>query len=142
MTTLRNWLSERRAMMVKFAHAVEGLITIALIAMGAGASGYFFAQYQMRAFVLEERADHVAEIERLQRTYAETLAYLTTKASATADAAESAANESAKAATDSAKAAKRAVAPSQTAPTSISEAQRTDINRKIEAINRKVREKE
>lgn len=145
MATLREWLAGRRVMLAKFVAAVEGIITILAIATGGGACGYFFAQYQMRTFMLEERADHVAEIERLQRTYADTLGYLTSKAGATADAAEAAATQSAQAAVeakDSARAAKRVTVPAApSATTPISETQRNEVNRKIEAVNRKVREK-
>lgn len=145
MGKVADWIAARRDAITTLQQAVLGVLVVLLQWLGAGAVGYFYAQSQMRAFVIEERADHLAEIDRLQKNYADTLGYLTSKASATADAAEAAATQSAVAATeakDTAKAAKRAVAPAAPATPSISEAQRADINRKIEAINRKVREKE
>ena len=131
-------------MFQKIGHAIEGMLTIALIALGGGASGYFFAQYQMRTFLIDERANHVAELERMQSVYTATIAAMAPKLERIADATEASATASAKAAVNTSEATRvtkqtaRAAAPQ----TPMNEAQRKEVNQKIEDANRKARGKE
>lgn len=147
MAKLYDWLKSRASALRRIGHAVEGLTVIGFFALGSGAAGYFFAQSQMRDDMVRERAEHLAEIDRLQKTYAETMAYVSQRVGETAKAAQVAADQSAQAAVeakDTAKAAKRAVgATPAAAPAAapISEAQRAEVNRKIDQANQKVRGK-
>lgn len=142
MASLREWVRGRRAYFAKIGHAIEGITVILLIALGAGAVGYGIAQSQARETIVEERANHQAEIERLQRTYTETLAIIAPQLKGIAKDVSQAATASAQAAVstaEAAKSAKRAAAPvANAAP--ITEAQRSDTNRKIEEANRKVKD--
>lgn len=140
-----DWIKGKRHRLVMVGQALEGIVIVLLQWLGAGAVGYFIAQAQVRNFVIEERADHLAEIQRLQETYTNTLGYMSAQAKRAADSSQEAADQSAQAAVqskDTARAAKKAVGQNSGNGTSpITEAQRSEVNRKIEAVNRKVKEK-
>lgn len=134
MARLRDWLASHRATFTRLAHMLEAVTLMALMVGGGAGAGYALCQWQFRDLMAQQRDDHQAEIGRLQSAYSQTLAALTPKVSQAAGAAAEAAEASAEAA----KSAKRATRAAPARP--LTEAERNQVNRDIEAANRKVRE--
>ena len=141
MGKLRDWVSRHHATFRRVAHMTEAITLVLVIAMGGAVAGYSTALWRMQEEVVQLRADHVAEIERLQRTYAMTLQALAPQLGDIAETASAAAGAAAQAAETSAEAARTV---KQTAarnkPVPLSEAERSRVNEAIEAANRKLRE--
>ncbi|GLC97850.1 hypothetical protein Tamer19_72590 [Cupriavidus sp. TA19] len=115
-------------------------VTVLILLLGGGmGTGYLFCVWQYRDLMAQQRDDHQAEIARLQSAYSQTLEALTPKVSQAAGAAAEAAEASAEAA-KSVKRAARAVPAPAAAARPLTEAERNQVNRDIEAANRKVRE--
>ncbi|QEZ47169.1 hypothetical protein [Cupriavidus oxalaticus] len=134
MARLRDWLARHRATFVRTAHMLEAVTLMALMVGGGAGAGYALCQWQFRDLMAQQRDDHQGEIARLQSAYSQTLEALTPKVSQAAGAAAQAAEASAEAA----KSAKRAT---RAAPArALTEAERNQVNRDIEAANRKVKE--
>lgn len=138
MARLRDWVASHRATFWRVAHMLEALTLMALMVGGGAGAGYALCQWQFRELMAQQRDDHQAEIGRLQSAYSQTLEALTPKVSQAAGAAAQAAEASAEAA-KSAKRATRA-APAPAPARALTEAERNQVNRDIEAANRKVRE--
>ena len=146
---VHSWMLRYRVKLTQIGHMLEAVTVLVLLLGGGAGSGYLFCQWQSRDMLAEQREDHQREIERLQDAYTRTLEALTPKvsqaATAVAEAAEASA-QTAKASAETAKAVKRAAtraapAPAAPAPAKpVTEAERLQINRDIEAANRKVRE--
>ncbi len=134
MARLRDWLARHRATFVRTAHMLEAVTLMALMVGGGAGAGYALCQWQFRDLMAQQRDDHQGEIARLQSAYSQTLEALTPKVSQAAGAAAQAAEASAEAA----KSAKRATR--ATPARALTEAERNQVNRDIEAANRKVKE--
>ncbi|MFC4431390.1 hypothetical protein [Cupriavidus respiraculi] len=116
---------------------------VLVLAMGGAVGGYALAQWQAQEAVIQLRADHVAEIERMQRTYALTLQALAPKITAIAETASAAAGAAAEAAVSSAEVAqtaKRVAQGKPTTPAPLTAAERARANSAIEAAKRKLQE--
>lgn len=140
MARIRDWLARHRATFARTAHMLEAVTLMALMVGGGMGAGYALCQWQFRDQLAQQRDDHQAEIARLQGAYTQTLEALTPKVTAAAGAAAQAAEASVEAAKSVKRAARPATAPASTAPRPLTEAERQDVNRDIEAANRKVRE--
>ncbi|WP_317925659.1 hypothetical protein [Cupriavidus sp. TA19] len=139
MARLRDWLARYRATFVLVGHRMEAVTVLILLLGGGMGTGYLFCVWQYRDLMAQQRDDHQAEIARLQSAYSQTLEALTPKVSQAAGAAAEAAEASAEAA-KSVKRAARAVPAPAAAARPLTEAERNQVNRDIEAANRKVRE--
>ena len=139
MARIREWMARHRATFVRTAHMLEAITLMALMVGGGMGAGYALCQWQSREILAQQRDDHQAEIARLQAAYSQTLEALTPKVAAAANASAQAAEASVEAA-KSVKRAARPVPPPAAAPRPLTEAERQDVNRDIEAANRKVRE--
>lgn len=139
MARLRDWLARYRAKFILVGHRMEAVTVLILLLGGGMGTGYLFCVWQYRELMAQQRDDHQAEIARLQEAYTKTLAVLTPKVAAAANASAQAAEASVEAA-KSVKRAARPVPPPATAARPLTEAERQDVNRDIEAANRKVRE--
>ncbi|URF02776.1 hypothetical protein [Cupriavidus campinensis] len=137
MARIREWIAQHRATFGRIAHMLEAVTLMALMMGGGVGAGYALCQWQARDQLAQQRGDHQAEIARLQAAYSQTLAVLTPKVAEAANASALAAEASVEAA-KSVKRATRPAAPAAARP--LSEAERQDVNRDIEAANRKVRE--
>lgn len=142
MAKVREWLDRHRAQFRRVAHMTETVTLVLVIAMGGAAGGYWFAQWQVRDLVVQLRTDHVAEIERMQATYALTLQALAPKINDIAQTAQQAAGAAAEAAVTSAEVAQAAkkVAQGGTGARPLTEAERARANAAIDAANRKLQE--
>jgi len=138
MARIREWMARHRATFVRTAHMLEAITLMALMVGGGMGAGYALCQWQSREILAQQRDDHQAEIARLQAAYSQTLEALTPKVAAAANASAQAAEASVEAA-KSVKRAARPVPPPAVAPRTLTEAERQDVNRDIEAANRKVR---
>ncbi|MCY1271600.1 hypothetical protein D9M68_223020 [compost metagenome] len=136
MAKLRDWIDHHRATFRRLAHMFEALTLMALMVGGGAGAGYALCQWQLRDLMAQQRDDHQAEIGRLQSAYSQTLEALTPKVSQAAGAAAEAAEASAEAAKSVKRATRAAPAPARP----LTEAERNQLNRDIEAANRKVRE--
>lgn len=136
MARIREWMARHRATFVRTAHMLEAVTLLVLMVGGGMGAGYALCQWQSRETLAQQRDDHQAEIARLQRAYGQTLEALTPKVAAAASASAQAAEAS----VEAAKSVKRATQPAPAAPRALSEAERQEVNRDIEAANRKVRE--
>ncbi|SPA44822.1 hypothetical protein [Cupriavidus taiwanensis] len=136
MAKLRDWIARHRATFTRVAHMLEAVTLMALMVGGGTGAGYALCQWQFRDLMAQQRDDHQAEIGRLQSAYSQTLEALTPKVSQAAGAAAEAAEASAEAA----KSVKRAARVAPALPRPLTEAERNQVNRDIEAANRKVRE--
>lgn len=136
MAKLRDWIARHRATFIRVAHMLEAVTLMALMVGGGAGAGYALCQWQFRDLMAQQRDDHQAEIGRLQSAYSQTLEALTPKVSQAAGAAAEAAEASAEAA----KSVKRAARAAPAQPRPLTEAERNQVNRDIEAANRKVRE--
>lgn len=136
MAKLRDWIARHRATFTRVAHMLEAVTLMALMVGGGAGAGYALCQWQFRDLMAQQRDDHQAEIGRLQSAYSQTLEALTPKVSQAAGAAAEAAEASAEAA----KSVKRAARAAPAQPRPLTEAERNQVNRDIEAANRKVRE--
>ena len=132
MARLRDLLARYRALLVRLGHLLEAFTVMILMVGGGMGAGYALCQWQFRDQIAQQRDDHQAEIARLEA--------LTPKVTAAAGAAAQAAEASVEAAKSVKRAARPATAPASTAPRPLTEAERQDVNRDIEAANRKVRE--
>lgn len=139
MARIRDWLARYRALLVRLGHMVEAFTVMILMVGGGMGAGYALCQWQFRDQMAQQRDDHQAEIARLQGAYTQTLEALAPKVTAAAGAAAQAAEASVEAA-KSVKRASRPLSPAAAAPRPLTEAERQDVNRDIEAANRKVRE--
>ncbi|MNN17434.1 hypothetical protein D3C81_1306220 [compost metagenome] len=115
---------------------LEAVTLMALMVGGGAGAGYALCQWQFRDLMAQQRDDHQAEIARLQAAYSQTLEALTPKVSQAAGAAAEAAEASAEAAKSAKRATRAAPAPAR----ALTETERNQVNRDIEAANRKVRE--
>lgn len=140
MGKLRDWVSRHHATFRRVAHMTEAITLVLFIAMGGAVAGYSTALWRMQEEVVQLRADHVAEIERLQRTYAMTLQALAPQLGNIAETASAAAGAAAQAAETSAEAARTVKQAARFKPEPLSEAERSRVNGAIEAANRKLRE--
>lgn len=142
MARLREWLSRYRATFVLVGHRMEAVTVLILLLGGGMGTGYLFCVWQYRELMAQQRDDHQAEIARLQDAYTQTLKALTPKVEAAASASAQAAEASVEAVKSVKRAARPAAAPMPTPPGQrpLTEAERQDVNRDIEAANRKVRE--
>jgi hypothetical protein len=68
MAKLREWVGRNMAMFRRAAHVCEAVTLLLVVAMGGGVAGYSLAIWQAREAMIEQRADHLAEIERMQET--------------------------------------------------------------------------
>jgi hypothetical protein len=136
MGKLRDWVASHQATFRRLAHMCEAVTLMALMVGGGAGAGYALCQWQFRELMAQQRDDHQAEISRLQSAYSQTLEALTPKVSQAAGAAAEAAEASAEAA----KSVKRAARAAPAQPRPLTEAERNQVNRDIEAANRKVRE--
>ncbi len=136
MGKLRDWIANHLATLRRLAHMCEAVTLIGLMVGGGVGAGYALCQWQFRELMALQRDDHQAEIGRLQKAYSETLEALSPKVSQAAGAAAQAAEASAEAAKSAKRATRAAPAPAK----SLTEAERQQVNRDIEAANRKVRE--
>ncbi|SPD47488.1 hypothetical protein [Cupriavidus neocaledonicus] len=136
MGKLRDWVANHVATLRRLAHMCEAVTLIGLMVGGGAGAGYALCQWQFRDLMAQQREDHQAEIGRLQSAYSQTLEALTPKVSQAAGAAAEAAEASAEAAKSVKRAARAAPAPVRP----LTEAERNQVNRDIEAANRKVRE--
>lgn len=136
MARLRDWVASHRATFWRVAHMLEAITLMALMVGGGAGAGYALCQWQFRELMAQQRDDHQAEIGRLQSAYSQVLEALTPKMSQAAGAAAQAAEASAEAA----KSAKRATRAAPPPARALTEAERNQVNRDIEAANRKVRE--
>ncbi|MCA3236198.1 MAG: hypothetical protein INH06_28460 [Cupriavidus sp.] len=139
MAKLRDWLARYRAKFILVGHRMEAVTVLILLLGGGMGTGYLFCVWQYRELMAQQRDDHQAEIARLQEAYTQTLAALTPKVAAAANASAQAAEASVEAA-KSVKRAARPVPPPAAEARPLTEAERQDVNRDIEAANRKVRE--
>ncbi|MGN8554663.1 UNVERIFIED_CONTAM: hypothetical protein OHV15_18985 [Microbacterium sp. SLM126] len=139
MAKLRDWLARYRAKFILVGHRMEAVTVLILLLGGGMGTGYLFCVWQYRELMAQQRDDHQAEIARLQEAYTQTLAALTPKVAAAANASAQAAEASVEAA-KSVKRAARPVPPPAAAARPLTEAERQDVIRDIEAANRKVRE--
>ncbi|MCA3184640.1 MAG: hypothetical protein INH12_29595 [Cupriavidus sp.] len=139
MAKLRDWLARYRAKFILVGHRMEAVTVLILLLGGGMGTGYLFCVWQYRELMAQQRDDHQAEIARLQEAYTQTLAALTPKVAAAANASAQAAEASVEAA-KSVKRAARPVPPPAAVARPLTEAERQDVNRDIEAANRKVRE--
>ncbi|NYH98653.1 hypothetical protein [Cupriavidus plantarum] len=142
MARIREWLARHRAGFVRTAHMLEAVTLMALMVGGGIGAGYALCQWQSREILAQQRDDHQAEIARLQDAYTQTLKALTPKVEAAASASAQAAEASVEAIKSVKRAARPAAVPTPTPPGQrpLTEAERQDVNRDIEAANRKVRE--
>lgn len=142
MAKVRDWLDRHRAQFRRIADRTGTVSMVLVIAMGGAAGGYWIAQWQARDLFVQMRADHVAEIERLQSTYADTLQALAPKIDDIAQTAQQAAGAAAEAAVTSAAVAQAAkkVTQGSAIPRPLTEAERARANAAIEAANRKLQE--
>jgi len=140
MARIREWMARHRATFVRTAHMLEAVTLLVLMVGGGMGAGYALCQWQSREMLAQQRDDHQAEIARLQGAYSQTLEALTPKVAAAASASAQAAEASVEAAKSVKRATRPAPAAAPTAPRPLSEAERQDVNRDIEAANRKVRE--
>ncbi|CAG9172350.1 hypothetical protein CURE108131_23255 [Cupriavidus respiraculi] len=143
MSKVREWVERNRAAFLRAAHLCEAVSLVLLIAVGGGVAGYSIALWQAREAMIEQRADHLAEIERMQETYGITLRALVPKINDIAQTASEAAGAAAEAAVTSAEVAqtaKRVAQGKASGPTPLTEAERAKANSAIEAANRKLRE--
>ncbi|WP_423192994.1 hypothetical protein [Cupriavidus sp. H18C2] len=140
MARLRDLLARYRALLVRLGHLLEAFTVMILMVGGGMGAGYALCQWQFRDLMAQQRDDHQAEIGRLQGVYSKTLEVLTPNVAAAAGAAAKAAEASEEAAKSVKRAVRPATAPASTAPRPLTEAERQDVNRDIEAANRKVRE--
>nr|WP_315596076.1 hypothetical protein [uncultured Cupriavidus sp.] len=139
MARIREWMARHRATFVRTAHMLEAVTLMALMVGGGMGAGYALCQWQSREMLAQQRDDHQAEIARLQGAYSQTLEALTPKVAAAANASAQAAEASVEAAKSVKRAARAPAVPAPVART-MSEADREQVNRDIEAANRKVRE--
>lgn len=139
MARLRDWLARYRAKFILVGHRMEAVTVLILLLGGGMGTGYLFCVWQYRELMAQQRDDHQAEIARLQDVYTQTLQVLTPKVTAAASASAQAAEASVEAAKSVKRAARAPAAPAPTARP-LTEAERQDVNRDIEAANRKVRE--
>lgn len=141
MAKLRDWIARHRATFSRMAHMLEVFTLIGLMVGGGAGAGYAVCQWQFAELMAQQRGDHQAEIARLQTVYGQMLEALTPKVTAAAGAAAQAAEASVEAA-KSAKRVARAPAPAgrSDAARPLTEQDRQQVNRDIEAANRKVRE--
>lgn len=140
MGKLRDWVSRHRATFRRVAHATEAITIMLVIAMGGGVAGYALAQWQARDVIVQMRADHAAEIERLQGTFSWTLQVLAPQLGDIAETASAAAGAAAQAAETSAEAARTVKQAARFKSAPLSEAERSRVNGAIEAANRKLKE--
>lgn len=140
MGKVREWVSRHRATFRRVAHATEAITILLVIAMGGGVAGYALAQWQARDVIVQMRADHAAEIERLQGTFSWTLQVLAPQLGDIAETASAAAGAAAQAAETSAAAARTVKQAARFKPEPLSEAERSRVNGAIEAANRKLKE--
>ncbi len=140
MAKLRDWLARYRAKFILVGHRMEAVTVLIMLLGGGMGTGYIFCVWQYRELMAQQRDDHQAEIARLQDAYTRTLAALAPKVSAAAGDAAKAAEASVEAARSVKRAARPATPPATAVPRPLSEAERQDVNRDIEAANRKVRE--
>ncbi|CAJ0717684.1 hypothetical protein [Ralstonia mannitolilytica] len=136
MGKLRDWVESHQTTFRRLAHMLEAVTLMALMVGGGAGAGYALCQWQFRDLMAQQRDDHQAEIARLQSAYSQTLEALTPKVSQAAGAAAEAAEASAEAA----RSAKRASRPTPGPARPLTEAERNQVNRDIEAANQKVRE--
>lgn len=140
MARLRDWLARYRTKFILIAHRIEAVAVLILLLGGGMGIGYWACVWQYRDLMAQQREDHQAEIGRLQHAYTQTLQALTPKVTAAASASAQAAEASVEAAKSVKRATRPAPAVAPAAPRALSEAERQDVNRDIEAANRKVRE--
>lgn len=135
-------MERNKATFRRVAHVTEAIALIAVVAMGGAAGGYALAQWQGQEALVQQRADHLAEIERLQHAYAQTLQALAPKINDLAQTAQEAAGAAAEAAVTSAEVAQtaRKVAQGGSGVRPLTEAERARANAAIEAANRKLQE--
>lgn len=136
MGSIRDWVDCHRATFRRVAHMLEAVTLMAMMVGGGAGAGYFACQWQFGALMAQQRADHQAEVQRLQEAYGRALEALAPKVSAAAGAAAEAAEASAEAA----RSARRAVPVAPAPARRLTEAERAQANRAIEAANQKVRE--
>ncbi len=139
MAKLRDWFDSHRATFYRVAHMLEAVTLMALMVGGGAGAGYALCQWQSRDLMAQQREDHQAEIGRLQAVYGQMLEALTPKVTEAAGAAAQAAEASVEAAKSAKRAARTPASPAP-APRVLTEADRQQVNRDIEAANRKVRE--
>lgn len=139
MARLRDWLARYRAKFILVGHRMEAVTVLVLLLGGGMGTGYLFCVWQYRELMAQQRDDHQAEIGRLQEAYTRTLNALAPKVTAAANASAQAAEASVEAAKSVKRAARAPAAPAPAARP-LTEAERQDVNRDIEAANRKVRE--
>lgn len=139
MARLRDWLARYRAKFILVGHRMEAVTVLVLLLGGGMGTGYLFCVWQYRELMAQQRDDHQAEIGRLQEAYTRTLNVLAPKVTAAANASAQAAEASVEAAKSVKRAARAPAAPAPAARP-LTEAERQDVNRDIEAANRKVRE--
>jgi predicted PurR-regulated permease PerM len=140
MKRVRDWLARHRDTFRRVAHVLEAITLVLVIAMGGAVGGYALAQWQARDVFVQMRADHAAEIERLQGTFSWTLQALAPQLGDIAQTASAAAGAAAQAAETSAEAARTVKQAARSAPAPLSEAERSRVNGAIEAANRKLKE--
>lgn len=139
MEKVREWMRRHKATFYRVAHVTEAISLVLLIALGGAVGGFMYAEWRAHDVMVQERADHLAEIDRLQGNYTQLLQVLTPKIKDIAETASSAAESAAAAAATTAEvatAAKRATG----VPTPLTEAERSKANAAINDANRRLRE--
>lgn len=81
-------LNRLRAALAVYGRHVEVVLIIAALLLGGGVVGYMIRSVQMADVIAMVRADHAAEVERLQASHRESLAALSRRLDGLAENAE------------------------------------------------------
>lgn len=136
MPRVAEWIRRHQETFRRVAHMVEAVTLMSLMVGGGVGAGYAISQWHALDVMAERRADHQAEIERLQKAYSDVLSVLAPKVHQAADSAAVAAEASVEAAKSVTRAARAPVSQ----PRQISDAERKQINREIDYANRLIKE--
>lgn len=146
MIRIRNFIFAHKAGMRKIVHALQLLVIVAVLSGSGAVGGYWLAANQAKDDRLAQRADHLAEIARLQEAYRrnlQTTGEIVKSAATTAEAAATTAEVATSNAADATRLASKATTAAKQAVTTarsdnVPQPTRAQINRAVESANRQI----
>jgi hypothetical protein len=135
MKPIKDYYDRSKATLHKIGHVVEAVTLICVICTGGFVVGQWYATENYKEALTQQRLDHIAELERLQKTQTEALGFLSRRTEFVANTVVNAAAAAATAASASSKAVQE-IKKSNTQSSKIAVPTREAINNSVERANR------